>query len=55
MNSGYGFLGIVILCGLIGFGVDKAFDTLPWGLMGCLILGFVGATIRAQRIMNKKD
>lgn len=55
MNSGYAFLGSVIGAGILGFAIDRYFDTAPWGMMILLVLGFVGATIRAQREMNSDN
>ncbi|MBL4804485.1 MAG: AtpZ/AtpI family protein [Alphaproteobacteria bacterium] len=53
MNSGYEFLGSVIGAGILGFAIDQYFDTTPWAMMILLVVGFVGATIKAQRAMNK--
>lgn len=55
MNAGYGFLGTVIASGVLGYVIDRFFETQPWGLMAMLILGFVYATMRAQKAMNSKD
>ncbi len=52
LSSGYAFLGSVIGAGVLGFAIDHYFETAPWGMMILLVLGFVGATIRAQREMN---
>lgn len=52
MNSGYEFLGTVIAAGLLGFGIDRYFDTAPWGMMILLIFGFVGSVMRAQYAIN---
>ena len=52
MNSGYEFLGSVISAGILGFAIDQYFETAPWAMMGLLVFGFVGATVRAQRAMN---
>ena len=54
-KTGYEFLGTVISGGILGFAIDYFFETAPWGLMVCIVFGFVSATIRAQTAMNKKD
>ena len=54
-NAGYGFLGIVISSGILGFVIDKFAGTQPWGLMGFLVIGFVYATYKAQKSMQKYD
>ena len=53
-NSGYDFLGTIIGAGLIGFFIDKYFEIAPWALMGFIVFGFVGATIRAQNMMKNE-
>ncbi|MCB9983962.1 MAG: AtpZ/AtpI family protein [Rhodospirillales bacterium] len=55
MNAGYEFLGTVIASGLVGYGIDRYFDTTPWGMIILLVLGFVTATYKAQKKLNKKD
>jgi ATP synthase protein I len=55
MNQGYEFLGTVIGAGILGFIIDKFAGTTPWGMMALIVLGFVSATIRAQKAMNKKE
>lgn len=54
-KTGYEFLGTVISGGILGFGVDYFLGTAPWGLLICIVCGFVSATVRAQKAMNKKD
>ena len=55
MRAGSEFLGTVIGAGLLGFGIDHFFETQPWGILLLLVIGFVSATWRAQKEMNKKD
>lgn len=52
-NMGYEFLAYVISGGLLGFGIDKFFDTLPWGMMVFIVFGFVAGVIRANKRMNQ--
>jgi len=42
----------VISAGLLGFGIDKVFDTQPWAFLGFMIIGLVYAVFLAQRTMN---
>ena len=51
-NIGYEFLAYVISGGLVGYGADALFGTLPWGLLGGLVLGFVGGVFRANARMK---
>jgi len=55
MQSGYEFLGTVIAAGILGYGLDYVLGTLPWGMILMLVFGFVSATWRAQKMMNKKE
>lgn len=52
-NVGYEFLAYVISGGLLGFGIDKFFDTLPWGMMGFIVFGFVAGVFRANKRMKQ--
>ncbi len=52
MNQGYEFLGTVIAAGILGFMIDKFAGTMPWGMVALIVLGFVSATMRAQKAMN---
>lgn len=54
-NAGYGFFGLVISSGIIGFATDKFFETAPWGLMGFLLIGIVYGTYKAQMAMNPAE
>lgn len=47
-NIGYEFLGYVISGGLAGFFADKYLGIAPWGIMGGIVLGFVGGVFRAN-------
>jgi len=55
MKAGSEFLSTVIGAGLLGFGIDRYFEIQPWAMIILLLAGFVGATMRAQHLMNKKD
>lgn len=52
---GYEFLAHVIAGGLLGYGFDKLFDTLPWGIMFMIIMGFVSGIYRANKVMKKNN
>ncbi|MEM7651211.1 MAG: AtpZ/AtpI family protein [Pseudomonadota bacterium] len=53
MRTGSEFLASVIGAAILGYIIDRFAGTVPWGLLGCMVLGFVSATIRAQKAMNK--
>lgn len=55
MHAGYEFLGMVITSGLLGYGIDRFFGIAPWGMIILIVLGFITATYKAQKAMNKKD
>ena len=52
---GYEFLAHVIAGGLIGYALDKVFDTMPWGIMFMIIMGFVSGIYRANKVMKKNN
>lgn len=52
---GYEFLGNVFAGGLLGYGIDYVFGTLPWGFMSMIVLGFVSGVYRAQNAMKKEQ
>lgn len=54
-NIGYEFLAYVISGGLIGYGIDYFFKTLPWGMILFIILGFVAGVYRANERMKNSD
>ena len=49
------FLGNIIAGLILGLLADKYLGTAPWGLMLCIILGFVAGVYRAQDIMKKNE
>ncbi len=53
---GFELLGAVLGFTLMGLWIDHHYDTQPWGLLVCVVLGFVGGfynLIRASyRAMN---
>ena len=49
------FLSSVIGGGLLGYGIDWFFGTLPWGLLFFIVMGFVSAVIQANAAMKKDD
>jgi|GEM_PF-3071485 len=49
------FLGNIIAGFILGFIVDKFLGIAPWGLMLCIILGFVAGVYRAQSLLKKNE
>ncbi len=49
------FLGNVIAGFILGFLADKYLGTAPWGIMLCIILGFVAGVYRAQSLFKKNE
>ena len=39
---GIELLGAILGFTVLGFWIDKHFDTAPWGLLICIVVGFVG-------------
>jgi ATP synthase protein I len=52
-RAGSEFLASVLAGGLIGYGIDSFFGTLPWAMIVFLILGFVSGTYRATKTIKK--
>ncbi len=49
------FLASVFAGGLIGYGIDWFFGTIPWGLIVFMILGFASGVYRANETMASDD
>ncbi len=49
------FLGNVIAGLIVGILIDKYTATAPWGLMFCIILGFIAGVYRAQSLLKKMN
>lgn len=43
----------IMVAGFIGYYLDKLFETKPWLLLVCLILGMIAGNIAVFRIINK--
>ena len=54
-QAGSQFLANVFAGAFIGYGVDWFFDTLPWGLIVFICLGFVTGVYNANAQMQKKN
>ncbi len=57
LRVGSDFIAGILVGGLLGWGVDRTFDTSPWGLIICLGLGFATGThlaIRSARELNER-
>jgi ATP synthase protein I len=53
---GIEFVGTMLVCGFIGWGIDRWLDTkTPWGLIAMLLLGFAAATRRAMQTSASFD
>ena len=46
------FVAAVIVGALLGFGIDSLLHTSPWGLIVCLILGFITGVWNVERAAN---
>jgi ATP synthase protein I len=53
-NVGFDFVGSVVGSGVMGFFMDRAFDTFPWCLLGMVVFGFATGIWTSWRAMNKK-
>ncbi len=53
--AGSMFLGNIIAGLIAGFLIDKYFGMAPWGVMFCIILGFVAGVYRAQSLLKKNE
>jgi ATP synthase protein I len=53
-----GSLGFIMAAGILmgwwaGTWLDRRWGTEPWGLLGCLLLGVVGAVLECWRILKR--
>ncbi len=48
-NVGYDFVGAVIGSMILGWLIDRAFGTSPWGLVGAVIMGFAVGLMNVWR------
>ncbi len=53
-RAGSEFLGNVIAGGILGYGVDWAFDTAPWGMIFFILIGFISGVYRANAAMKEE-
>jgi ATP synthase protein I len=49
------FLGGTLVGMGIGYGIDRYFDSLPWGLMIFTLFGFGAGTLNMYRLANQID
>lgn len=47
LSNGVELAGVVVVFFLIGFGLDKAFHTGHWFMLGFTVFGIVGSFVRA--------
>ncbi|HOB14432.1 MAG TPA: AtpZ/AtpI family protein [Novosphingobium sp.] len=53
---GIEFVGTVLVCGFIGWGIDRWLESkTPWGLIVMLVLGFAAGTRRAMQTSANFD
>ena len=54
---GIEFVGTILVCGLIGWGIDHyaGLHTGPFGMIVLLLLGFAAGTRRAMKTSNQFD
>ncbi len=52
---GIEFVGAVLVSGLIGFGIDRYFNSGPWAMIVLLLLGFAAGTRRAMKTSAQFD
>jgi F0F1-type ATP synthase assembly protein I len=49
------FVGTILAGAVVGFLIDRQFDTEPYGTLGLLILGVVGGFIRLVTSLRRMD
>lgn len=54
-RAGSEFLASVFAGGLIGYGIDWFFNTLPWGMIGFIIIGFISGVYRANAAIKASN
>lgn len=57
LRLGSDFIAGIVVGGLLGWGIDRSFDTSPFGLIVCLGLGFAVGTrnaIRTAKELNER-
>lgn len=54
-KAGSMFLGNVMAGLIVGLLIDKYLGMAPWGLLLCIILGFVAGVYRAQDLLKKNE
>lgn len=54
-QAGSEFLASVLGGAILGYGIDWFFNTLPWGMIAFIILGFVSGVYRANESMKKNE
>lgn len=49
------FVAAVIVGAVLGFGIDALLHSSPWGLIVCLILGFITGVWNVVRVANSAN
>jgi len=53
-SASYTLIGAIILCGGLGYWLDKKFDSTPWFLLGGLLLGIIVGFYDIIKVTFKK-
>lgn len=54
MAASYTLIGAIILCGGVGYWIDKKYGTAPWCLLGGLLLGLIVGFYDIIKVTFKK-
>ena len=54
-RMGVDFVGSIVISGVVGALIDRAFDTSPWGLLGMVFFGFGTGIWAIWRVMQKAE
>ena len=47
------FVAAIVVGAVLGWGIDALFGVAPWGLIGCLLLGFTAGVRMIMRAANE--
>lgn len=47
------FVGAIVAGAMLGWLIDYAFSTSPWGLITCLCIGFIAGFFNLMRVVNE--
>ncbi len=52
-RAGSEFLANILAGALLGYGIDWYFETLPWGMIFFIVMGFISGVYRANAAMKE--